>query len=71
MKWFIKFIFLINILLVSLTVLAYLSPFVNPNLTWFFSFFGLGFPILLILNLGFILLWLMLKPKYVLLSALC
>ena len=61
----------INALLVLLTLFAYLSPYVNPSITWFFSFFGLGYPILLILNVLFILFWIMVKPKYILISLVC
>lgn len=70
MKWVLRLLFFLNIMLVLLTILAYVSPFVDPSLTWFFSFFGLGFPILMILNFGFIIFWLMIKPSYLSVSLL-
>lgn len=59
-----KFLYAINSLLVVGMLFAYVSPFVNPSLTWFFSFFGLGFPFLLIANVAFFFFWLAFKPKY-------
>ncbi len=49
-------------------IFSYLSPFVDPQFTWFFSFFGIGYPLLLITNVLFLLLWLFLEPKYMWLS---
>ncbi len=63
-----KIIFGLNIIVVFSLLFAYLSPYVNPKITWFFSFFGLGYPILLMANLGFVIFWLLSKPKYAILS---
>jgi len=63
-----KLIYGLNIIAVIALLFAYLSPYVNPNTTWFFSFFGLGYPILLFANILFLLFWLTTKPKYALLS---
>lgn len=71
MRWGKKLFIYINLLLVLFTGLAYLSPYVHPSFTWFFSFFGLGYPILLIFNLLFIFFWMMVKPKYLLPSLFC
>lgn len=62
--------YFLNLLLIVLTILAYISPFVNPADTWFFSFFGLGYPILLIANVFFIFFWLLTKPVYAIASVL-
>ncbi len=70
MKWGLKLIYGINVLLSLISLLSYLSPFVDPSITWFFSFFGLGYPILLLLNVFFIVFWLISKPKFVFLSLL-
>lgn len=53
-----------NYLLIFFTFLAYVSPYINPNTYWAFSFFGLLYPWLLLSNLLFIVLWLILKEKY-------
>ena len=49
-------------------IFAYISPFVKPSTTWFFSFFGLGYPFLLVINILFVFIWLALEPKYALTS---
>ncbi len=63
-----KLIYGINIIAVIALLLAYLSPYVNPNITWFFSFFGLGYPMLLVVNIAFVLFWLVTKARYAMLS---
>ncbi|RLD86962.1 MAG: hypothetical protein DRJ09_11075, partial [Bacteroidetes bacterium] len=47
---------------------AYLSPYINPNHISLFAFFGLSYPILLYLNLAFVIVWLLVKRKLALLS---
>ena len=60
-----------NLLLILLTLLAYLSPHINPVKFWHFSFLGLAYPILLLANLIFILFWIWRRNRYFLLSAVC
>jgi endonuclease/exonuclease/phosphatase family metal-dependent hydrolase len=60
-----------NLLLVLLTLLAYLSPTVDPRSTWQFSMLGLLFPLLFFANLFFIVVWLFLKRWNFLLSLAC
>ncbi len=38
-------------------ILAYVAPYVNPSVFWPIAFMGLGYPILLVLNLFFIVYW--------------
>jgi len=66
-----KFLLTLNILLVIATGFSYLSPYIDPSSYWFFSFFGLAFPILLIANILFVIIWSLFKKKYVLLSLIC
>lgn len=68
MKFFKKSIFALNIVLVVALVMAYLSPYFDPNHYWIFSIFGLFYPIILIANLVMILLWLFIDFKYLFLS---
>ena len=64
-----KFIlFFLNIAVVIFTLLSYVSPFVNPERFWFFSYFGLAFIILLLLNLMFVIIWLFIDIKRTILS---
>jgi len=59
---------IINIFAVLCIFCAYGAAFVNPGKNWFFAFFGLAYPIFLIVNLFFIILWLVLWKKYIFLS---
>ena len=49
-------------------ILAYLSPYFDPNNFWIFSMFGLFYPVLLLANLAMIIFWLLLDFKYLFLS---
>lgn len=52
-----KIVFLANAFSALALLLAYLSPYVNPNTFWPMAFIGLATPYLLILNLLFLLFW--------------
>ena len=66
-----KFILLfLNIVVVVLTLLSCLSPYINPQEMWYFSFFGLAFIYLVLLNIIFIVLWIFIDIKKVILSLL-
>ena len=59
MKKFIdKILFIVNVLAGISLFTAYLSPYISPSQFWYVSFFGLAYPILLIINGLFILYWL-------------
>ncbi|MGK9127800.1 endonuclease/exonuclease/phosphatase family protein [Olivibacter sp. SA151] len=67
-----KFVLLgINALCVLLLCLSYLAPYIDPQSFWPLAFFGLGYPIFLLANLVFIILWALKKSKYLILSLLC
>ena len=70
MKKIYRFLLYINIFVAALMLLSYLAPYVNPNTFWPIAFLGLGYPVLLIMSLGFILFWILTKPPYALLSVL-
>ena len=59
---------LLNLVVIVLTLMSYLSPYVDPSKLWFFSFFGLLFPVLLLSNVAFILMWLFVEKKKMILS---
>lgn len=61
----------LNVLVIFATFFSYLSPFVNPNQFWPFSFFGLVYPWLLLSNILFVLYWSYKKRKYLLFSLGC
>jgi hypothetical protein len=50
-------IMLINILFVILLLLSYLSARTSPQDLWMLSFFGLSYPVLLVINAGFAIYW--------------
>ena len=66
--FFVRCTLYLNYVFVLAIVLAYLSSFIDPNLYWGFSFFGLSYPLLVIANLIFILIWIYLRQAYFLLS---
>ncbi len=48
--------------------LSYLSMFVSPEYFWMLAFMGLGYPILLIVNILFVIYWLIVRRKTALFS---
>ena len=58
-----KFLFLINYLFLIGQLLSYLAPFINPNIFWPIALFGLLFPVFIIVNILFIIYWLILVKK--------
>ena len=71
MKFFDRSILLINLCIIVGTLLAYLAPVIDPELTWTISFFGLFYPVLLLSNVVFLLYWFFKKPKYMWASFIC
>lgn len=57
-----------NLLLIFITLLSYLSPFVSPYIFWPLSFVGLLYPWLLLFNFIFIIYWGIQKDRYLLFS---
>jgi endonuclease/exonuclease/phosphatase family metal-dependent hydrolase len=68
MKKLKSFLLWCNILLVLATIGSYVSPSIDPNTASYFSLLGLSYPILLILNLLFVIIWLIVDLKYALIS---
>ena len=60
-----------NLMLILLTLLTYLSPFIDPQIFWPLALLGPLFPWLLLFNLLFTLLWLFSKDRYFLMSLAC
>lgn len=63
-----KVLLLINTGFALLLLLSYLAPFISPELFWPMAFFGLAYPVLLVINLAFIGIWLIFKKKHFILS---
>jgi len=47
----------LNAILVAVSLFAFLTPYINPEKIWFFSFLGLFFPFLMLLNGFFVIFW--------------
>lgn len=59
-----------NILVVFALLLSYLASYVDPGKFWLISFFGLAYPAILVINILFIIYWLLRMPKLALISGL-
>jgi len=66
--YFSKTIFTFNILAALALLLSYSASIINPQQFWPIAFFGLGFLPILLINIGFIIYWLLRKKRYALLS---
>lgn len=65
LKKLLKYILLtLNLAAVVTLLMSYFSVSVSPDKWWIPSFFGLAYPLLLGTNLFFIVLWLILSPRY-------
>lgn len=67
-KIFLNILLLINILLALALAVSYLSVYIPPDKYWIPSLFGMAYPFLLAGNLIFLVFWILLKPRYSLLS---
>ncbi|MBD3582475.1 endonuclease/exonuclease/phosphatase family protein [Flavobacterium selenitireducens] len=70
LSWFNKFMWLLNIVLTVLTVIAYVLPFLAPKMFPLLSVLTLFMPMFLILNAFFFVYWAVLLKKQVVLPAL-
>jgi endonuclease/exonuclease/phosphatase family metal-dependent hydrolase len=69
MKRIVRYIFLAaNVLVGLLLATTYLVPYINPKTFWMPSLLGLGYPYLLMVNLAFVVLWLIFRRRYLLVS---
>ncbi len=68
-SFFSKTILLANMVAVGMLLLSYMAPFTDPHTFWPVSFLGLAYPGLLLINIVFIIYWLLCSPKFALISA--
>ncbi|MCK9204642.1 MAG: endonuclease/exonuclease/phosphatase family protein [Bacteroidales bacterium] len=64
----IKILVIINILVIIPLLVSYFSAYISPAKNWYFAFFGLAYPIFLLCNVIFVVLWLITWKKYIFLS---
>ena len=60
-----RILVVLNIITAVLYLLSCLAPYVKPNDSWVIGVLGLAFPFLLVILIGFIFLWLILKLRRV------
>lgn len=70
MRWLISLLEWLNVFLVLGTFFCYLAPYISPVTFWPASFIGLSYPWLLLGHIIFILLWGVMRSKFVILSIL-
>ena len=63
-----KTLLLVNLFFLAGLLLSYLAPFISPELFWPMAFVGLAYPLLLFINIIFVLTWLIFKKKHFLIS---
>ncbi len=66
-----KLIYFLNISFGLALLISYIAPWINPETFEHISLFGLFFPIFVIINVCFVLFWLLKKPKNSILSIIC
>jgi len=69
-SFFAGILLFVNFLVVLLLILSYISVYINPSKFSLLAFAGLAYPLFLVLNMLFILLWIFVRAKYALLSIL-
>lgn len=67
-SWFKIVILILNFFAGICLLSAYAATFISPGKIWIFAFFGLAYPIFLVLNVLFVLLWIILWKKYMFFS---
>lgn len=65
---FSKFVLIANIFAVISLLLSYLASYSDPASFWIAPFFGLAYPAILIINIIFVVYWLIRWPKFSLIS---
>ena len=67
-SFFHKIVLFLNLIAIVCLLLAYLCSVTNPQNTWYFTFFGLAYPFVLLANLLFVIYWILFKRWYFLIS---
>jgi len=59
-----KFFYFLNVLALVVLLLSCMAAYINPNIFWQLSFIGFAFPVVLLVNVFFLVLWLIKKSKF-------
>lgn len=68
--FFVYILLLLNIVAIFAIGVASLSVYISPVEFWIPALFGMAYPYLLVVNIVFIILWIVVKPKFALFSVL-
>ena len=63
-SFILKFIFTINIAFLISILLSITAPYISPDKFWPIAFFGLSYPVFFLINLFFLVFWIIFKRKY-------
>lgn len=63
-----RFFVFLNIVAAVVFLLSCLAPYLNPTKYWYISLLGLGFVVVFLLLVLFLLFWIVFKPRYLLIS---
>lgn len=69
-RWFRVLIIVINYVAVAALLCSYAAAYISPVKFWPLAFFGIAYPVILMINLLFVILWLILWNKFIFLSLL-
>lgn len=67
-NFFNKFVLLLNYLAIILLLISYTAPFINPNVSIFFAYMGLLYPVFTVMNMLFAIYWILWKKHIFLYS---
>lgn len=67
-QFFVYTLLLFNLIAVFALGIASISVYLSPEKLWFVSLFGIAYPYLLVINLVFVVLWILVKPWFTLIS---
>ena len=70
-SFFSKSILFANLIAAALLLLSYTASFTDPHTFWPIAFLGLAYPFFLVVNIVFMIYWLLRSPKFALLSLFC
>ncbi len=63
-------LFSLNIVAVAALLASYLAGYISPERWWVFAFFGLAYPAILLVNMAFVIFWLVTWKKFIFVSLL-
>jgi endonuclease/exonuclease/phosphatase family metal-dependent hydrolase len=63
-----KILYFLNVCVATCLLLSYLSGYISPEKFWPVAFFGLAYPIFLVINIFFVLFWLLAWKRFIFVS---